>query len=135
MLQTFTVQDSTACAWVVWHWGPVYTTDHWSRTMEDGLFYVRVQGPILGVWLLKKVVLKALGSWAISLRVNRMWTKKNDHTPKTECGKFLIHAQKGQFWRKIKFDHFLVFFSASQLSSLLVKCVEDVACKSSYNKN
>ena len=45
---------------------------------------------------------------------------------------FLIHAQKGQLWKKIKFDHSLVLFLL-HLSSLLVKRVEDVAFKSSYN--
>ena len=72
----------------------------WSRTMEEGLFQ----------WsnFLKKSILKALSP---SLGVNRMWTKKNDHAPKSECADFiLIYAQKGHFWKeKKKFAHSLVF--------------------------
>ena len=41
----------------------------------------------------EKLVLRALGP---SLGVNRMWTKKNDHAPKSERADFLIHVQKGQ---------------------------------------
>ena len=38
-----------------------------------------------------------------SLGINQMWTMKNDHAPKNECNDFfLIHAQKGQFMKKIK---------------------------------
>jgi hypothetical protein len=59
------------------------------------------------VRLHKKLILRALGP---SLGVNQMWTKKSDHAPKSEGANFLIHAQKGQFWKKkIKFDHTLVF--------------------------
>ena len=64
-----------------------------------------------------------------------MWTKKNDHAPKSECVDFylyLIHVQKGQFQNKLKFYHFLVFLGL-HLSSLLVKCVEDVVGKSCHN--
>jgi hypothetical protein len=58
------------------------------------LSMVRVHGPTSMVRLLKKIVLKAFDP---SLCVNRMWTKKNDHTPKSEGADFLVHAQKGQF--------------------------------------
>ena len=51
-----------------------------------GLFSMaRVHGPTSMVRLLKKLVLKALDP---SLGVNRMWTKKNDHAPKSECADF-----------------------------------------------
>ena len=46
---------------------------------------VRVHGPTFIIRLHIKIVLKALGP---SLGVNRMWTKKNDHAPKSECVDF-----------------------------------------------
>jgi hypothetical protein len=61
------------------------------------LSMVRVYGLTFVVRLHKKLVLRALGP---SLGVNRMWTKKSDHAPKSEGVDFLIHAQKGQFWKK-----------------------------------
>ena len=42
---------------------------------------VRVHGPTSMVRLHKILVLRALGP---SLGVNRMWTKKSDHAPKSE---------------------------------------------------
>ena len=55
--------------------------------MEDGLFSwsdLMVQLP----WsdFLKNQFTKPLGS---SLGVNQMWTKRNDHAPKSECADFL----------------------------------------------
>jgi hypothetical protein len=60
--------------------------------MEEGIS----QWSKFMVRLLKKIVLKALGS---SLGVNQLWTKKNDHAPKNDCGDFyfFIYAQKGHF--------------------------------------
>jgi hypothetical protein len=47
---------------------------------------------------------------------------------------FLIHAQKGQIWKKKKGSLTILLSSLGlYLSSLLVKCVEDVDCKSSHN--
>ena len=46
---------------------------------------VRVYGPTSMVQLLKKSISKALGP---SLGVNRIWTKKNDHAPQSECVDF-----------------------------------------------
>ena len=61
--------------------GPVYTMDHESPTMEDGLFPwsdLMVQLP----WpdFLENQFTKPLGP---SLGVNRMWIKKNDHAPRS----------------------------------------------------
>ena len=82
------------------------------------------------VQLLKKLVLKALGP---SLGVNWMWTKKNDHAPKNECvDLFWYMFEKGILGKKSSLTIFLSSLGL-YLSSLLVKCVEDVACKSSHN--
>ena len=62
---------------------------------------VRVHGTTSMVRLLKKIVLKALGP---SLGVNRMWTKKNDHAPKSAWADFFntctkrIFLEKNQVW-------------------------------------
>ena len=47
---------------------------------------------------------------------------------------FFNICSKRAFLEKFKFDHSLAY-SWAHLSSLLVKCVEDVACKSSYNNS
>ena len=89
---------------------------------------VRVHGPTSMVRLLKKLVLKSLGP---SLGANQMWTKKNYHAPrKWMCWFFIIHAQKRQFWKNNSCLTILLSSLGLHLSSLLVKCVEDVACKS-----
>ena len=84
-------------------WGLVYTMDH-----EVGPWImVFFSGPSFMVRLLKKIGSKFLGP---SLGVNRMWTKNNDHAPKCECvDVFLIHARKGQFWKKIQVCPFYCF--------------------------
>jgi hypothetical protein len=86
------------------------------------------------VRLLKKIVLKGLGP---SLGVNQMWTKKNDHAPKNEGADFIIHAQKGHFWKnKIQvwpFSCLLLGFTC--LLFLLNVSKMYVACKSSQNKS
>ena len=99
----------------------------WKMAFLNG----RLHGPTSMVRLLKELVLKALGP---SLGVNQMWTKKNDHAPKREwVDVFLINAQEEQFW--IFFSSLTILLSSFELhlSSLLVKCLKDVDCKSSYN--
>ena len=83
------------------------------------------------VRLLKKIVLEVLGP---SLGVNRMWTKKNDHASKNECVDFFQYMSKKDIFKEI--SSLLIFLSSLMLylSSLLVKCVKDVACKSSHKK-
>jgi hypothetical protein len=62
-----------------------------------------------------------------------MWTKKSDHAPKSEGANFfLIHAQKGQFWKNSSLT-ILLSSLGIYLSLLIVKCVKDVAYKSSHN--
>ena len=63
------------------HHGP------WSRTMEDGLF----SWSDFMVWILKNPFTKPLGP---SLGVNQMWTKRNDHAPKSKKGQL----KKFQVW-------------------------------------
>ena len=84
------------------------------------------------VQLLKKCVLKALGP---SLGLSRMWIKKNDHAPKSECADFFFKymPKKGIFEKSSSLFILLSSFGP-YLSSLLVKCVEDAACKSSHKK-
>ena len=69
-------------------------------------------------FLKKKQFPKPLGP---SLGVKRTWTKRNDHTPKSECVDFAKYAQKGSCEKnKIKFDHFfpsLVFIISSPKKS------------------
>ena len=71
-----------------------------------------------------------------SLGVNRMWTKKNDHAPKNECADFFNTCPKRAPLKKIKSCLTILLSSLGlHLSSLLVKCVEDVACNSSHNNS
>ena len=72
----------------------------WTMKSDHG------RGPFSTVRVLYKLVLRDLGP---SLGVKRMWTKKNDHPQKVMCWFIFIHAQKGQFWKKFKFDYSLVF--------------------------
>jgi hypothetical protein len=82
------------------------------------------------VRVLKKLVLKAFGP---SLGVNQMWTKKNDHAPKSEGADFFDNmSKKGSFEKKIKSDHSFISLEL-HLSSFIVECVKDVASKSSHN--
>jgi Pyruvate/2-oxoacid:ferredoxin oxidoreductase delta subunit len=83
-----------------------------SWTMEDGLFpwsILMVQLPWSGFLKNKKnkKITKPLG-------VIQMWTKKNDHSPKSECDDcFNICPKRAIFWKwndKVKFDHLFVFF-------------------------
>ena len=74
--------------------GPIYTMDHKVWPWKMGFF--RVQLPWF--YILKDQFTECLGP---SLVVNRMWTKKNDHAPKSECGNFLNMPKKGTFGIKI----------------------------------
>ena len=102
-------------------------------TMEEGLFQsseFMVQLP----WsdFLKLLVLKTLGP---SPRVNWMWIKKNDYALESECADFFLNTCPKRAMLTEKSS--LTILSSSlglHLSSLLVKCVKDVACKSSHNK-
>ena len=72
---------------------------------------VQVHRPTSMVRLIKILVLKALG---LSLGVNQMWTKKNDHSPKSECADFFNTCPKmAVLKKKLKFEHSLVLSWAS----------------------
>ena len=63
-----------------------------------------------------------------------MWTKKNDLAPKSECADFLKNmCPKNNNFGEEKNSSLSILMSF--LSSLLVRCVEDVACKSCYNNS
>ena len=70
----------------------------WNQTLEDGQFSwydLMVQLP----WsdFLTTQFIKPLG---LLVGVNIMWTKSNDHAPKSGCAEFLLtYVQKGQFWK------------------------------------
>jgi len=77
--------------------------------MEDVLFSrsnLTIQLP----WsdFLKKSIYKAFGP---SLALNQMWTKRNDHAPKSECADFLIYVQKTSL--KFKLQLFFCFLLSS----------------------
>jgi hypothetical protein len=72
------------------------------------------------VRLLEKIVLKALGP---SLGVNQMWTKKNDHAPKSEGVDLLNTCPKRAVLKKKKSLTILLSSLGLYLLSLLVKCV------------
>ena len=70
----------------------------------------------------------------LSLGVNRMWTKKNDHAQKVDVLKKINICSKRAVLKKEKSSLTILLSSLGlHLSSLLVECVEDVACKSSHN--
>jgi hypothetical protein len=102
--------------------------------MGDGLFHgseFMVQLPCSN--LLKNQFKKPLGP---SLGVNRMWTKKNGHAPRSKmCWFFYIYASKKAILKRKK--NLTIFLSSLgfHLSSHLLKCVKDVACKSSHNNS
>jgi hypothetical protein len=73
------------------------------------------------VRLLEKLVLIALGP---SLGVNQMWTKKNDHAPKSEGVDLLNTCPKRAVLKKKKSSLTILLSSLGlHLLSLLVKCV------------
>ena len=108
----------------------------WSWTMRGGLFpwsYLMVQLPwydFLKNWY--------TNPWGPSLGVNGMCLKKNGHAPKNECADFFNICPKRTVWKKNKKTKktsltILLYSLGLPLSSLLVRCVQDVACKSSHN--
>ena len=86
----------------------------WTIKSDHGrgpFLMVWVHGPTSMVRLLRKLVLKALGPL---LCVNQMWTKKNDHAPKSKCVDFFLNMpKKGSFEKKFKCEHLLSFLGAS----------------------
>ena len=80
--------------------------------------------------LYKKLLFRALGP---SLGVNRMWTKKSDHAPKSEGAYFSNTCPKRAILEKKSSLTILLYSLGPYVSSLLVKCVEDVAYKYFHN--
>ena len=67
--------------------GPIYTMDHEVGPCKMAFFHGRTS--------LKNNFINSLGS---SLGVNWMWTKGNNHAPKSECaGFFWYMSEKGSF--------------------------------------
>ena len=63
-----------------------------------------------------------------------MWTKKIEHAPKSEGVDVLYTCPKRATLEEKKSSLIILLSSLGlYLSSLLIKCVEDVACKSSHN--
>jgi len=97
------------------------------------LSMVWVHGPDSMVRLHKIYIFESLGPLT--------WCKSNVDQEEWPCTKkwmcwFLIHAQKGWFIKQNQvwpFSCLLLSSLGLHLSSLLVKCVEDVACESSHN--
>ena len=88
----------------------MYCLPQGSITLIEGRFTLRTMnsdhGRCLIPWsefmvrlpwseLLKNQFTRFMGP---SLGVNRMWTKRNDHAPKSGCASFLNIYPKGQFW-------------------------------------
>jgi hypothetical protein len=74
---------------------------------------VGLDGPAWMFWFLyKNQFTKFLGP---SLGVNRMWTKRNDHTPKVKnlIDFFKYMSRNGSFGEKFKFDDFFAFIFSS----------------------
>ena len=73
---------------------------------------VRVHGPNFRSDYLRNQFKKLLGP---SLGVNRMWTKKNDHPPKSECADFFSTCPKRALWKEKNSSStiFLVLYWAS----------------------
>ena len=71
------------------HSRPVYTMHHEVKPRKIAFFH----GPIS----LKNQFTKPLGP---SLGVNRMFTKKNDHAPKSECADFFFNICPKRAFKK-----------------------------------
>ena len=73
----------------------------------------------LGPILKKTLSTKYLG---FSLGVNRMWTKRNEHAPKSKCADFFKYIpKKGKFeTKKFKFDPFSCLLWAALLFTSLI---------------
>jgi hypothetical protein len=67
-----------------------------------------------------------------SLGVNRMWTKRNDHAPKSSCVDLFIICPKMRFRKKIKFNHSLAF-SCLQFSKLIFFIIPIFFCHGPLN--
>jgi hypothetical protein len=96
------------------HQGP------WSRTMEDGFLPwsdLVVQLPWVQ-FLKNNQFTKFLGP---SLVVNQMWTKRNDHAPKSDCVDFFLNMPKNDSLKKfpsltiLLFSHAFIFFSLKKI--------------------
>ena len=61
-----------------------------------------------------------------------MWSKKNDHAPKSECPDIFDIGPKRAVWKK-KLKNSSLTILLSSLVLLLVRCVEDVGCEYSHN--
>ena len=86
---------------------PVYTMEH-----EVGPWMMAFShGPTSMVWFLIIIIIIITESLGPSLGINWMWTKRNDHAPRTECVDFFWYMpKKGIFeFFFLKFDHSLVF--------------------------
>ena len=110
-------------------WSPNLTTGLgwftlWTMKSDHGRW------PLSMVRLHEKLVLRALDP---SIGVNQIWTKKNDHAPKSEGADFFNTCPKTAILRTNSSLTILLSTPGLTLSSLLVKCVKDVACKSSHN--
>ena len=112
------------------HWWPVYTMDYEVGPWKMAFSMVWVHGPTFMVRLLKIIVLEDLGP---SLGVNRMWIKKNDYAPQSECANCFNTCSKRALLKIIRVWPLSCFLMGFTCLSLLIKCVEDVACKSSHN--
>jgi hypothetical protein len=76
--------------------------------MEDGIFpWSDLMAQLSWFKSLNNQFTKPLSP---SLGVNRMWTKRSDHAPKSECADFIQYmVKKGSFENKLEFDHSFVF--------------------------
>ena len=114
----------------------------WSWTMEDGLFqWSSLMVNLLCSDFLKNQFTKPLSP---SLGVNQMWTKKNDHAPKSEGVDFFNTCPKRAVLKKIQvwpFSclflgftclHFLLNVSkmwlANLLTTIFTKKMSDLIC-------
>ena len=81
-----------------------------THTMLDVVRTKTKNDPTSMVRILKKINFQSV--WAPQLGVSRIWTKRNDHAPKSECADFLKYMPKNDSFEiqiKNKFDHSLVF--------------------------
>ena len=101
--------------WVV-GWFTLWTMKLDRGRWPSSMVWLMVQLPWYD-FLKKQQHTKSLGSL---LGVNRMWTKKYDHAPKSECANFLIYMpKKGSFEKKFKFHHSPLFSWTTCLHFLL----------------
>ena len=104
------------------HYGP------WNQTMENGLFQqfeFMVQLPWSDFLKISFEILRPITRCKPNVDQEEL-----PCTKKWMCIFFIIHAQKCSFEKKNSCLTILLSSLGLHLSSLLVKCVEDVACKS-----